>query len=150
MKAKSNLFKTSLIIGFFAFGLQGYAQDSQISENELPSPAQEFLSKNFSGKKLIRIEKDVDRNSTGYEVRLDGQTKVEFDQGGNWEEVDGKNNAPIPNGFIPKKIKTYVAKNYPAQQISKIEKNSRKFEVELTNDLGLDFDLNGNFLRIDR
>ena len=149
MRAKSNLFKTFLITGFFAFGLQGYAQDSQISENELPSPAQEFLSKNFSGKKLIRIEKDVDRNTTDYEVRLDDQTKVEFDQNGNWKEVDGSNNAPIPSGFIPEKIKKYVTENYPNQQISKIEKGARKYEVELTNDLDLDFDLNGDFLRMD-
>lgn len=150
MKTTFSLFKTFLLICFFMIGLQGFAQDSSITENELPLPAREFLSKNFSGKKLIRIEKDVDRNTTDYEVLLDDQTKIEFDQNGNWKEVDSPNNSAVPNGFIPEKIKKYLTENYPDQQISKIEKDSRKFEVELTNDLDLDFDLNGNFLRTDK
>lgn len=51
--------------------------------------------------------------------------------------------------FILQSIRDYAAKNFSAHQIRKIEKNSRKYEVKLTNGVELEFDLNGNFLRID-
>src|SRR5690606_25675838 len=144
-----NLSKTILGLGVLVLGVQANAQETVITANELPKTAQNFIAKNFSGQKVSHAIKDAGMISTDYEVVLDNGTKIEFDGDGNWEEVDSKNDTAIPTGFISKKITSYVSKNFPTQKISKIEKDNRKFEVELTSGLDLEFNSNGDFLRID-
>lgn len=149
MNTNFNLSKTILTLGILVLGIQLNAQETAIKTSELPKAAQDFISKNFSGHKVSQAVKDKGMISTDYEVWLDNGVKIEFDSKGNWEEVDGKNDAAIPTGFIPAKITSYVSKNFPTHKISKIEKDSNKFDVELTNGLDLEFKLNGDFLRID-
>ena len=78
------------------------------------------------------------------------ETEIEFDANGNWKEVNGKNKAAIPIGFIPEKINTYVSQNFTNRKISKIDKDSDKIEVELTDGQDLDFSSDGEFLRLDK
>lgn len=149
MNAVMNIKKSLLILFVFSFGMELNAQESVIQQTELPKTAQTFLSKNFAGQKAVQSIKDKGILSTEYEALLDNGTKVEFDSDGNWKEVDSKNGTALPTGFISNKITSYVTKNFPTQKISKIEKDSRKFEVELTSGLDLEFDSDGNFVRID-
>ncbi len=149
MNANVKFTQVILLIVMFGFGTLINAQETVIKQAELPKTAQTFLSQNFSGQKAIQIIKDKGMISTEYEIRMENGTKVEFDGDGNWKEVDGKNKSAIPTGFIPSNITSYVSKNFPTYQISKIEKESKKYEVELTNGLDLEFNLNGDFLRID-
>ncbi len=149
MNATVNAVKTMLILMIFTAGISLNAQETIIKQSELPKTAQDFISKNFSGKKVIQAEKDSGITKTEYEVRLDDGTKIEFDGKGNWKEVDGKDKAAIPTGFISDKITSYVSKNFPTHKISKIEKDAAKIEVELTNGLDLKFSSNGDFLKID-
>ena len=62
-----------------------------------------------------------------------------FDSKGDWTEVDGKR-SEVPAFFIPKEIKKQVNEMFPGEKITKIEKDSRKYEVELTNDVKLKFE----------
>ncbi len=149
MNAKVNLVKTMMVLLLFTEGITLNAQETIIKQTELPKTAQQFVSKNFPGKNVIQVEKDSGIAKTEYELRFEDGTKIEFDGNGNWKEVDGKDNAAIPTGFIPNKITSYVSKNFPTHKISKIEKGLGKIEVELTNDLDLEFNSNGDFLRID-
>lgn len=149
MNTNFNLSKAILTIGIFVLSFQANAQETVIKTNELPKIAQDFITKNFASQKVNQAIKDKGMISTDYEVWLDNGTKIEFDGNGNWEEVDADKNAALPTGFIPAKITSYVSKNFPTHKISKIEKDSKKFDVELTNGLDLEFKLNGDFLRID-
>ncbi len=149
MNATVNIKKSILVLFVFSFGIVLNAQESVIQKTELPKTAQTFLSKHFSGQKAVQSIKDKGVLNTEYEVLLDNGTKVEFDSDGNWKEVDSKNETALPTGFISSKITSYVSKNFPTQKITKIEKDSRKTEVELTSGLDLEFDSNGNFVRID-
>lgn len=149
MNTNFNLSKTILTLGIFVLSFQANAQETVIKTNELPKTAQDFIKKNFASQKVSQAIKDKGMISTDYEVYLDNGVKIEFDGNGNWEEVDGENDAAIPTGFIPAKITSYVSKNFPTHKISKIEKDSNSYDVELTNGLDLEFKLNGDFLRID-
>lgn len=149
MNTKFNLAKAIFTIGIFVLSFQVNAQETVIKTNELPKTAQDFISKNFAGQKVSQAVKDKGMISTDYEVWLDNGTKIEFDGDGNWEDVDSENKTAIPTGFIPAKIRSYVSKNFPTQKIGKIERSSSKFEVELTNGMDLEFNSQGEFLRID-
>lgn len=143
------------ILSKFAFvllmflGAQAFAQDTVISQNQLPKTAQTFLSNYFGDTQVANAVKEKGIRKTEYEVYLNDGSKLEFDGDGNWKEVESKTRSLSDMSFIPQNIREYAAKNFPTYPIKKVEKSSRKYEVKLTNGLELEFDLKGNFLRID-
>lgn len=148
MKVISGTFKvlavTALSLSCFACN----AQKRNITVKELPATAQSFIKTNFPNEAISYIIEDKDLKGTEYEVRFTGGAEVEFDGQGNWKEVDA-NKSQMPAGVLPKAIANYIAQNYKGQQVEKIEKKHRGYKVEFVNDLELEFDSNGNFLRID-
>lgn len=143
-----NMYRAVLMFFLILSALPAKAQETIIDEWELPRTAREFVSKNFSEQKMVRIVRDDDHKKREYEIVLGNNVKIEFDELGYWKEVDG-NNSEIPTQFIPKKIMDHISQNYPAQKVRKIEKNSSKYEVELMNGTDLEFNLKGKFLKVD-
>ena len=138
------------IIVLLLFPMALFAQkDKKIDWDELPQKAQTFLKTNFTKEKAQQILKETeDYLETIYQVTFQGKLKIKFDNNGNWKEVDG-HRKPIPTRFIPEKILTYIKKSFPNNEVVKIEKEKKKYEVEISNGLELKFDREGNFLRID-
>ena len=95
----------------------------------------------------ISWEKDGFFNPT-YEAQLVDGTQVEFDKDGNWDKVDCNLNA-VPTALIPASIAAYVHSNFPDCFIVKIDKERYGFEIELSNDLELKFNKQGQLLYID-
>jgi hypothetical protein len=106
------------------------------------------LNTHFAGSSVVKAVHDREINDNDYTVLLSDGSKVEFDSKGKWESVENKKSG-VPASVIPAKIKEYVATNYPSLLIVKIEKSMYGYEVELSNDLDLKFDANGNFQRVD-
>lgn len=125
------------------------AQNKIISPNELPKKAQSFLNKHFSNQTISFVS--LDRNylmSKEYDVLLANGTKIEFSSDGAWEEVDGELQT-IPTAFIPTSILQYVKRSFPNTQITKIEKDRSGYDVKISNGIGLEFNSQGVFKRID-
>jgi hypothetical protein len=127
----------------------------RIPLEQLPEKARMFLSTSFSGATAITIKKDRDDNETTFEVYLDNGIKVQFNEGGDWIEIESKRNVIIPAALIPTTIAAYILQSYPAYAVKEIEKNRNgSFTIEIQHtstgrDLELDFDANGNFVRVD-
>ncbi|MGB6083201.1 PepSY-like domain-containing protein [Moheibacter sp.] len=147
MKSIYKTLTLSMMAMFLSAGLN--AQKSNITKEDLPKSAQTFLKENFINERVVQAEKDNYGNRTDYEIVLSNGTEIEFDNKGNWKEVDAKNKEALPEGFIPRKIVQHITQNFAPHQVSKIEKDRNKYEVELTNGIDLEFSLNGDFLRID-
>ncbi len=118
--------------------------DYPIKKNELPQNAQNFLNQHFESTEISFILQDYD----SYEVKFTNGWEIEFDKQGNWTEVDCQTVA-IPDAIIPTNILNYVKQNFAQNYIVKISKERNRYDVELNNDLELEFDKNGNFIRID-
>lgn len=121
------------------------------TQRGIPLKATSFLSDHFSGIAIrkVKVKKyATEAAQKKYEVKLINGVEVDFNSNGDWLEVDGNHQA-IPNAILPKKIARYIKTNYPNSGVEKIEKESTKYEVELLDGLDLEFDLHGNFLRID-
>lgn len=119
------------------------------SANVLPQTAQQTLKKAFPKAQVTRVK--VDKSIFGnkeYEVILNNGTEIEFDNNGDWKEVDCGLKA-VPEVFVLKSIRTYVNGNFKGQAITKIDKDRDSYDVELSNDVDLKFDRAGRFLRID-
>lgn len=119
------------------------------NETQLPAEAREMIKNYFPDASIsyLKVDKNMFRTA-GYEVRLSDGTELEFNPKGNWTEVSGKRHA-IPQSLIPDVIKDYMKKNYANQHIMKIKHNRKGYELKLNNDLEVEFDNMGRFLRLD-
>lgn len=124
------------------------ARDQVISEQQLPAAAKTFVKQYFKNRTVSLAKKDVDFGSTTYDVVLNSGTKIEFNAKGEWKEVDCAP-AAVPSALIPSAIASYVKANYANCKIVKIERDRSGFDIELSNDVDLRFDKQGNFVRID-
>ena len=125
-----------------------FANDVPISAQKLPAEAQKFLKTHFSQNKVVSAMHDTDISDNDYTVMLDNGVKVEFGPNGKWESVKCRGGV-VPSSIVPAKISAYVSEHYPSLGIEKIECKRYGYEVELTNDLDLKFDLAGKFLGLD-
>jgi hypothetical protein len=85
---------------------------------------------------------------TSYDVVLEGDVKVEFNRSGDWTSVDCERSR-VPNGVLPQGVLDYVTKRFAGAYVVEIEKGLRGYEVKLSNDIDLEFDKDGKFLRVD-
>lgn len=135
-----------LFVAVFLGVMSGYALDKySVDRNDLPEAAQNFLAEHFPKAKIGMVKTDKHLlKKTDYDVKLVNGTKIEFNNSGKWTSVDCKTNA-VPDGVIPKAIRTYVKKNFPDVKIVKIEKTATKYNVGLSDDVELTFNLLGQF-----
>ena len=133
-----------VLIANFAF-----AQEVIIPFNQLPAKAKTFTHQYFKDVKVMNVIQDKDVFSKDFDVNFENGTKIEFDRTGNWKEIKTLSGS-VPSSLVPAKIKQYISNNYKGASIVEIDKDAYKIDVELSNGVDLDFDKNGNFLRIDR
>lgn len=125
--------------------------DHVISATDLPKPADTFVSTYFpnAAYQTIKKQNKADYDGSIYDVYLTNGFEIDFDANGNWIDIDGNHQA-IPVALIPEKINAYVTANYPNQYVTSIDNETTYTEVELSNNVELVFDLQGNFIRIDK
>ena len=145
--AIKTMYKTFLAAALLA-GFTANAQKKTITVTQLPAAAQTFIKTHFAGQNADYIVEDKGLLDTDYEVRLANGTEIEFDEKGNWDEIDGNRNI-LPTAIIPKGIATYTTANYKGHNVVKIDKKRSGYEVELSNGVELEFDTAGKFLRLD-
>ncbi|MCQ2285595.1 MAG: PepSY-like domain-containing protein [Bacteroidales bacterium] len=120
------------------------SREHTVTVDQLPQVAEQFIKTHFSEYNISAIMKDFD----SYEVIFSNGYKIEFDRKGNWEEVDCVSDA-VPTAILPAPINNYMVTSFADNFIVDITKDKRKYEAELNNGIDLEFDKDGNFLRID-
>lgn len=119
----------------------------RIDVNHLPKPAQTFITKYFKNAKVQRVEKEFDDGQVAYEVKLSGNTEIDFDSKGNWKEVSGK----VPADIIPLQITASVKADFKNKPIVKIERErSGGYEIELNNGTDIHYDKAFKVLRVEK
>ena len=125
--------------------------DTVINATDLPAQAGTLVTTYFPNATYLTVKKQnrADNDGSIYDVFLTNGFEIDFDAAGNWIDIDGNHQA-ISVELVPEKINTYVTANYTNLFITSIDKEPTYIEVELSNNLELVFDLQGNFLRIDK
>ena len=117
---------------------------------EMPVKAQRFIQTFFSAHSIALAKMDTEFLSRNYDVIFTNGDKVEFDKQGRWTNIDCEHSM-VPTAVIPQAIKDYVQKQYPNAKILKMEMTDRKgYDVELSNDVEIEFDKKFNVIDIDR
>ena len=144
---KLNLYLAAVVFMVMQ-SLTTLADDRIIPVEQLPVAAKSFIEKNFSNTDIAYATKDVDFVGATFEATLNDGTEIDFDNTGNWIKVDCEYNA-VPAAIVPAVIAQHVKTNFSRAIITKIEKNRRGYEVELSNGLDLRFNKKGQFTGID-
>ena len=114
---------------------------------EIPTAIKTYIETHFPSNTIVRAEKDTENNTITYEIYLNENINLEFDSASNIIDVDGV--IQLPNSVIPQSILDYVSVNYPNNVITDWELEFNHQQVELNNNIELEFEMNGNFIRID-
>jgi len=136
---------------------QNTAQNSSPSETNatktsiqsIPEKGKALVKDHFAAQMIDHVQKfDMARPSgTLYEVRLADHTEIDLDINGEWIEIDGHDDRPIPTTFLNPTILSYLSSNFPNTAVTTVERTAQGYELELSNDIDLYFDLQGNFVR---
>lgn len=127
--------------------LIGCDKEKVVAESDLPDEIVAYLNEHFSGIEVSQVIRDRDGLSKHYEVKLVDGTQLEFNRKDEVREIESPNR--LPDSVIPAKILVYTTANYSNNYIVKWELDNKEQQVDLNNGVELDFDLDGNFLRID-
>lgn len=142
MKASLKFFMAALL-GLLLVGIPAVADnDRPVAVNSLPAVARQVIAKHFAGHKVALAKMESGIVSKNYDVVFTNGDKVEFDRKGGWTEISCKHSG-VPAALIPAAIKNYVNSNYEGNKVVKIERDSRTYEVELSN--GLEITFNNKF-----
>ena len=129
-----------------AFLLVACDKEKVVQSDDLPANASGFISTHFAGKQILQVVKELDNLKTYYHVYLNNGTKLDFSRQGNIKEIEGTE--AIPDTVIPVLILNYVHTHYSTAFIRGWEIDDATQEIKLSTNIELEFDKNGNFLRV--
>ena len=144
---KKSVFFLAALVCMMMQTVSTFAYDRLIPEEQLPAEAKAFIQKTFPGQTISYAIADFDGRKT-YEVCLSNGIEVEFDKHGTWDKVDC-NFSAVPADLVPANIANSVKSSFPDAVIVKIDKERGGYDIELSNDLELKFNKNGQMVRID-
>ena len=147
---KKFLVKTAAVFSLLLFSTtSAFASedaDKPITVNELPQPALTLIAQNFANHQVALAKMEVDLLDRSYNVFFTNGDKLEFDRKGNWTEISCKKDG-VPAVLIPQPIADYVKTHQPDAKIIKIERENKRYEVNLSN--GFEYTFNKKFQPID-
>lgn len=145
MKKLWTMFACMLLMVSVACARDKVTQDVSL----LPVEAREMIKRHFPNATISYLS--VDNNVfviKGYDVRLSNGTELEFNNKGQWTDVECKPHA-VPASLIPAAIQKYLGQYHRDQRVVEIKHKRRGYEVKLANGLEVEFDNQGNFRRLD-
>ena len=123
------------------FAILGFAKadnDKPISWNELPQKSLEFIKKYFPKNEVSFAKMENEIWDKTYEVVFTNGEKIEFNNKGEWKEIDCKLSS-IPDALIPAAIKKHITEQFSQNKVVEIERDSKGYEIKLDNKLELKY-----------
>ena len=136
-----------ILVSSVLFAAAAPDHDYVVKFEQIPAVSQTFVTTHFAKVQVSYCMRD----SHSFEVRLTDASEIEFNLDGTWKEVDCKYKE-IPasvSALFPSAISTYVKDNFPTAAITKVSAKMWGFEIELNNGLEIEFNTEGQFLKID-
>jgi hypothetical protein len=121
-------------------------KEKTIQPDDLPANASGYVTTHFASQQIIQTVKERDDLKLSYFVYLNNGTKLEFNREGEIRDIDGT--TAVPNSALPSLILSYVQSHYPAAFIKGWRIGDTRQDIKLSTGTNLEFDRNGNFLRV--
>lgn len=122
-------------------------KEEVIPTSDLPSEIKSYITTHFPNNTIVQVINDRDGLTKTYDILLSESISLEFNRKKEIIDIDGV--AQLPNSVIPEKIRQYVTTNYSTNLITDWELDDKNQQVQLDNGIDLEFNMKGDFLRID-
>lgn len=137
-----------VIVAILGCVIAAQAKDRVLPQNQIPAQITSFVKKHFPGDKISVVTEDKEWLSSEYKAMLSSGATIEFDGKFIWTEVDC-NRERVPASIVPPEIADYLAKHFQGKFPVKIDRDKRKWEVEIDNGTELTFDTSFRLIEID-
>lgn len=127
--------------------LSSCEKENIIPSSDLPSEITTYITTHFPNNSIVQVIEDKDGFTKTYDVTLSESISLEFNRKNEIIDIEGI--SELPSSVIPEKIRQYVTTNYPNNVIIGWGIDDKNQQVELDNGLDLEFNMDGDFLRID-
>ena len=127
--------------------LMSFSEKNHVDAKILPKEIQVFINNHFPNQKIVKTKVVVYEDTSKYKVKLEGKVELEFN--GKKEIIEIESKTKLPDSVIHPKIRNYVSSNYPNNFIVEWEHEGDHQEIELNNDIELEFTWDGEFIKID-
>ena len=127
----------TIIAVFTAFIMTAKADDRPVTFEQLPAPAQAFITQNYPGDKVSYATVDDDIISPDYTVVLVSGVRIQFEHKGSLEKIESR--AGVFEELIPVQIVDYVKRTFPDATFQEYEVGRFGYEVKLSNRMELKF-----------
>ena len=125
------------------------AEDIEINPEQLPQKARNIITKAFPDVKIKKVNIERRASLIQYEVKLGGGVKLQFRKDGSLTECECTKH-PVPDMLVPAKISTFIKKEFPDNDIMRIEHDSKLYEINLDDGTELSFNSSYRLIDIDR
>jgi hypothetical protein len=139
--------KRLFLLALVPFLLISCEKEEILPLTDIPSEISNYVSTHFPENPIIQAIKDTDGFELTYDITLEGGLFLEFNR--KKEVIDIEGLTKLPDSVIPAKLLEYATTNYPDNYIIGWELDDRNQQIKLENGLELEFNMNGDFLRID-
>lgn len=123
-------------------------KESLMKAENFPEPISNYIETHFPEHGINLVIQDKEGIRSTYDVALEGGYFLEFNK--KYELIDAEGSLELPESVIPVTIREYVTANFPDNQIIAWELENRNQQIKLNNELQLEFNIKGEFLRIDQ
>jgi hypothetical protein len=138
---------SATLIIMISVSLVSCEKETDVPANNLPQEIQDYISYHFSNNPILQATEDVENLIKNYEVILSDLTKLEFNRQKKITDIESPQK--LPDSVVPDLILTWKSINFPENNIVEWELEDRHQEIKLDNNLEIDFNMAGDFLRID-
>ncbi len=119
-----------------------------LKESEIPAEIKSYIQEHFNENTILKAKKEVEANTITYDIDLSENVELEFNS--LFKITSINSTKQLPDSVIPEAILDYVKTNYSDNFITDWELEKNHQQVELNNNIELEFDLEGGFIRVDR
>lgn len=138
----------SFLFAFLACSDNGLDRNQRLLEtNEIPTKILRYKEEHFPENEIVRAIEETNHGVFTYELFLEGNFELDFNEYFQIVEIEGK--TKLPDSVIPTPILEYVVQHYPDNFITDWELEGHYQKVELDNGIELEFELNGDFIKMD-
>lgn len=139
--------KKLLVLAIVPFMLISCEKEKAISLSDTPSEITSYINTHFPENSIIQTIKDTDGFELTYDITLNEGIYLEFNRKKEVIKIHGLER--LPDSVIPVKLLEFVSLNYANNVIIKWELDDKNQQITLNNNTQLEFNMNGDFLRID-
>ncbi|MFV0572371.1 MAG: PepSY-like domain-containing protein [Xanthomarina gelatinilytica] len=127
----------------------GEAVDEEIVllPTEIPTAITDYINTHFPNNTVVLATKEIENFVITYDIDLNGNIELEFNSV--FEITSIESLTALPSTIVPQAILDYLVQNYPNNFVTSWELEANHQQVELDNNLDLEFTLAGEFIRID-